>query len=207
MKFLKVLSVVFVIIMLSSMFISCAGVKVEFGIEGCFEKKEDVNNPNNEIVDSDEEEQVRYKAKADIKIIDYNHKVLYETDEPFEYDSGFFEPTLVKFIQNYADMNEKKIGCKIGDNGLLASISITKKGVTKTYEAEEKIVSLYDGSEQLTYWICYVNGRMVDSMKETLVKDGDVIEFYYVYPNWDKESIITTEPVVESASPEINPEV
>ena len=207
MKFLKILSVILVITMLSSMFISCAGVKVEFGIEGCFEKKEDTNNKDDAGVSSDDEEQIRHKAKAEIKIIDYNRKVLYETDEPFEYDSAFFEPTLVRFLQNYADMNDKKIACKIGDNGLPSSISITKKGITKTYAAEEKIISLYDGNETETYWVCYVNGRMVDRMKDTLVKDGDVIEYYYVYPNWDKESIITTEAPVASVAPESIPEV
>ena len=203
MKFLKVLSVIFVIAMLSSLFISCAGVKVEYGIEGCFEKKEEVADSADD--NASDETQTRHKVKAHLKIVDYTEKILYTTDvdDPFEYDSAYFAPTVVKFIQNYADMNEKKISCRFADNGLVSSIGITKKGVTKTYEAETEI-ELDDGSVQKTYWVCYINGEMVSSMKETLVKDGDVVELYYVYPDWDKESILPDEPV-EEVTPEETP--
>ena len=204
MKFLKVLSVIFVIAMLSSLFISCAGVKVEYGIKGCFERKVEVTDGGDDAVS--DETQVRHKVKAHLKIVDYSEKILYTTDvdDPFEYDSAYFEPTVVKFIQNYADMNDKKISCKFADNGLLSSIGITKKGVTKNYDAQTEIVSQYDGSTQKTYWVCYINGEMVSSMKETLVKDGDVVELYYVYPDWDKESILPDEPV-EDVTPEETP--
>jgi hypothetical protein len=205
MKFLKVLSVIFVIAMLSSLFVSCAGVKVEYSIKGCFEKKVEVNNSGDDA-DAGAETQVRHKVKAHLKIVDYSERILYATDvdDPFEYDSAYFEPTVVKFIQNYADMNEKKISCKFADNGLLSSIGITKKGVTKNYDAQTEIVSQYDGSTQKTYWVCYINGEMVSSMKETLIKDGDVVELYYVYPDWDKESILPDEPV-EDITPEDTP--
>ena len=206
MKFLKILSVILVIAMLSSFFISCEGVTVKYEIEGCFEKKEDVKNNDDQGVTPDDEEQARYKVKAHVKVVDYNNKELYSTDELFEYDSAFFEPTIVQFLKNHAEMNDKKISCKIASNGLISSISITKKGNTTSYNAEETIISHYDGSEQKTYWICYVNGRAVDSMKETLVKDGDVIAFYYVYPNWDKESITTPETTVPETPAETIPE-
>ena len=197
MKFMKILSVVFVIIMLSSLFISCAGVKVEYGIKGCFEKKVEATDNQGDLVE--DVNQVRYKAKAHFKVIDYNDRVLYSTDvdDPFEYDSAYFQPTVVKFIQNYADMNDKKISCKFADNGLVSSIGITKKGQTKTYEAETEVVSQYDGTTQKTYWVCYINGEIVDSMKETLVKDGDVVELHFVYPDWNKESILPSNPDAE----------
>ena len=85
MKFLKILSVILVIAMLSSFFISCEGVTVKYEIEGCFEKKEDVKNNDDQGVAPDDEEQARYKVKAHVKVVDYNNKELYSTDELFEY--------------------------------------------------------------------------------------------------------------------------
>ena len=190
MKFVKIISAILLIAMMSSMCISCGDIKVEYGLQGCFEKKEDANKDQGPALE--EETRERYTVKAHFKVIHYDNKELYSTDddEPFEYDSAFFEPTVVKFIQAYASMNDKKITCKIADNGLVSSIGITKKGQTKTYKAEETVISQYDGSEQKTYWVCYINGKMVSSMKDTVVKDGDVVELYYVYPDWDKESIL-----------------
>ncbi len=203
MKFLKILSVIFVIAMLSSLFVSCAGVKIEYGIKGCFEKKEEGNTP---VGPSEGDETLpRHKVTAHFKVVDYRGRELYYTDaeDPFEYDSAYFEPTVIKFVQNYADMNDKKISCEISKAGIISSISIMKKGQTTKYAAEETVISQYDGSEQKTYWVCYINGEIVSSMKDTIVKDGDVVALYLVYPDWDKESILPEE--TPSVTPEETP--
>ena len=203
MKFVKILSIVFVIAMLSSLFVSCAGVKVEYGIKGCFEKK--VDNSGIPTGPSEgEETQLRHKVTAHLKVVDYKGRELYYTDaeDPFQYDSAYFEPTVIKFVQNYADMNDKKLSCEISKAGIISSISITKKGQTVKYAAETTVISEYDGSEQKTYWVCYINGEIVASMKETIVRDGDVVELRLVYPDYDKEPIIS-DPVDQVPS---NPE-
>lgn len=203
MKFLKILSVIFVIAMLSSLFVSCAGVKVEYGISGCFEKKEENNGPAVQDPSSGDETQLRYKVTAHLKIVDYKGREVYYTDaeDPFEYDSAYFEPSVVRFVQSYASMNDKKFSCEVSKNGIISSISITKKGQTVEYAAEETVISEYDGSEQKTYWVCYINDEMVSSMSDTIVKDGDVVALYLVYPDWDKEPIVPEEPS-ESTAPE-----
>ena len=206
MKIVKILSAILVIVMLSSTIISCGDVKIEYGVEGCFEKKEENNNTDQGAVQG-EETRLRHKVKAHLRIVDYNNKELYATaeEDPFEYDSAYFEPTVVKFIQNYADMNDKKISCKIADNGLISSISITKKGQTKDYKAEASVISQYDGSTQKTYWVCYINGEMVSSMKDTLVKDGDVVELHYIYPDWNTPTITTAPESTAELIPESTP--
>lgn len=194
MKFSKILSVFLVIIMLASLFVSCSGVKVTFGISGCFDKKEEdtqIHLPS----DDNGETLPRKKATAHFKVLDHTGKEVYSTDEdnPFEYDSAFFEPTIIKFVENYCFMNENKIQCSISNN-VVNSVSIIKKGNSTKYAAGETVISALDGSEQVTFWVCEVNGKEVDSMKETIVKNGDVVALRLAYLGSDK--------VVETEKPE-----
>lgn len=192
MKFSKILSVFLVIIMLASLFVSCSGVQVTFGISGCFKEDEDdsqVQLPS----DNNGETLPRKKVTAHFKVLDHTGKEVYSTDadEPFEYDSAFFEPTIVKFVESYCFMNENKIKCSISSTGVINVVSITRKGVTTKYAAGETVISALDGSEQTTFWVCEVNGKEVDSMKETVVKDGDVVALRLAYLGSDK--VVETE--------------
>ena len=194
MKFSKILSVFLVIIMLASLFVSCSGVQVTFGISGCFKEKEDdsqIHVPS----DDNGETLPRQKVTAHFKVLDHTGKEVYSTDvdEPFEYDSAFFAPTVIKFVENYCFMNENKIKCSISNN-MVNSISVIKKGVTTKYAAGTIVISELDGSEQSTFWVCEINGKEIDSMKETVVKNGDVVALRLAYVGSDQ--------VVETSAPE-----
>ena len=194
MKFSKILSVFLVIIMLASLFVSCSGVKVSFGISGCFKEKEDdsqIQLPS----DDNGETLPRKKVTAHFKVLDHTGKEVYSTevDEPFEYDSAFFDPTIIKFVENYCFMNENKIECSISNN-VINSVSVIRKGVKTKYAAGETVISELDGSEQITFWVCEINGKEVDSMKDTIVKEGDVVALRLAYLGSDK--------VVESEKPD-----
>ena len=186
MKFSKILSVFLVIIMLASLFVSCSGVQVTFGISGCFKEKEDDSQIH--VPSGDNGETLpRQKVTAHFKVLDHTGKEVYSTDvdEPFGYDSAFFAPTVIKFVENYCFMNENKIKCSIS-NDMVNSISVIKKGVTTKYAAGTIIISEFDGSEQATFWVCEINGKEIDSMKETVVKDGDVVALRLAYVGSDK---------------------
>jgi len=194
MKFSKILSVFLVIIMLASLFVSCSGVKVSFGISGSFKEKEDdsqIQLPS----DDNGETLPRKKVTAHFKVLDHTGKEVYSTevDEPFEYDSAFFDPTIIKFVENYCFMNENKIECSISNN-VINSVSVIRKGVKTKYAAGETVISELDGSEQITFWVCEINGKEVDSMKDTIVKEGDVVALRLAYLGSDK--------VVESEKPD-----
>ena len=191
MKISKILSVFLVIIMLASLFVSCSGVQVSFGISGCFKEKEDDSQIH--IPSGDDGETLpRQKVKAYFKVLDHTGKEVYSTeaDEPFEYDSAFFAPTVIKFVENYCFMNENKIKCSISGN-MVNSISVIRKGVTTKYASGTTVISEYDGSEQVTFWVCEINGKEIDSMKETIVKDGDVVALRLAYVGSDK--VVATE--------------
>ena len=184
MKFTKIIALFIAVITLLAMFTAC----------------------NNEPVESTEpagpqETAPRYKALVHVKVVDYKGNEVYSTDEdePYEYDSGYYEPYVFVFLEDFAFMNEKEFAYKAkkyetgtDEDGekittyVLETISITQKKKTKDYKAGEQIESLYDGSTQATYWVCIINGEEVENMNETIIQDGDTVEFRLAYKDSNK---------------------
>ena len=145
-------------------------------------------------VNNTPEEEIRYKANIHMIVTDTNGKQVYATDpeEPHEYDSGYSEPYIFTFIEDYAFFNEKhfsyettsrNVGTDEDGNKIkeykLESITITQKKKTKTYASDTTITIEIDGKkyETKTYWVCYVNGVEIDDANATILKDGDTSEF------------------------------
>ena len=157
------------------------------------------------------QDQIRYKAKIHLVVVDHKGKVVYSTDEeePHEYDSGYSEPYIFTFIEDYAFFNTKyfdyetssrNVGKDEDGNNIkaytLESITITQKKKTKTYAANTTI-TFEDGGKQYqtkTYWVCYVNGKEVDDANNTLLKDGDTIELRLSYNANDKSNPVEETP-------------
>lgn len=196
MKLTKIIAAILAVVLLMTMFTACntgnSGATTPPAGEG-----------------SGSPDAVRYKAKVNVIVTDVTGERVYETDpeEPYEYDSGYYEPYIFTFLEDLAFMNSKEFDYtatkytadKKDENGdvvmdedgnpvkvtlyTLKSISITVRKRTKVYSAEKAIISEVDGSEQITYWICMVNGEEVENMNETLLKDGDTVEFRLTYKN------------------------
>lgn len=154
-------------------------------------------------------DQVRYKANIHLKVVDHNGKEVYATDpeEPHEYDSGFTEPYIFTFIEDYAFFNTKEFDYETSSRNVgtdedgnkikeykLESITITQKKKTKIYAADTTVTFEADGQKYTTktYWVCYINGNEVDDANATILQDGDTIEFRLTYNENDKST-----PVVE----------
>ncbi len=182
MKFTKILALVIALISVLSMLVAC-----------------DMGDGNETPAPVGPVETVRYKALVHVKVVNWDGKVVYETEEeePYEYDSGYSEPYIFTFLEDFAFMNSKEFAYKakkskestneagesIAVSYTLESISITQKKKTKTYKAGDQITSKYDGSEQSTYWVVYVNGEEIKDMNGYLIKDQDVVEFRLAYAN------------------------
>ncbi len=184
MKFTKIIALFVAVITLLAMFTAC-------------NEEPQVTTP--EV--GTQETTPRYKALVHVKVVDYKGNVVYSTDEeePYEYDSGYYEPYVFTFLEDFAFMNEKEFAYKANkksngtdENGNeivtyeLVSITITQKKKEKVYKADEEIESLYDGSKQKTYWVCFINGEEVEKMNETIIQDGDTVEFRLAYKDSHK---------------------
>ena len=191
MKFVKVLSMILAIISVMSMFAAC-------NMSG---QGEETPADVPEVIET----KPRHKVTAHFKVLDHNGKEIYSTDEdePYEYDSANYEPTVLLFIEDYAFMNHKKFAYKLNSNNLIDSVSITKKKKTTTYKAGEVVTSKLDGSEQKTFWVCLINGKEIASMEETIVQEGDVVVLRLAYYGSDKvteteRQEFTTPPATEA---------
>ena len=173
MKFTKILASFLALIAVLTMFAGC-----DMGNGG-----EETGN----ILDSDGETQKIYAATAHFKVVDYDGTEIYSTDEeePYEYTSRYYEPTVLVFIEDYAYMYSDEFSYKMNGN-LVNSVSITKRKKTTTYSAGTEIISEFDGSTQKTFWVCMIIGKEIDSMSETIVQDGDVVVLRLAYKDSDK---------------------
>ena len=185
MKFTKIIALFVAVITLLAMFTAC----------------NDQPQETTGGADIPQESMTRYKALVHVKVVNYNGKEVYSTDEeePYEYDSAYYEPYVFTFLEDFAFMNDKEFAYKAkkyetgtDENGekittyVLESISITKKKKETTYKSGEEIVSLYDGSNQTTYWVCIINGEEIENMNETIIMDGDTVEFRLAYKDSHK---------------------
>jgi hypothetical protein len=180
MKFVKILSAILAVIAVMAMFAACTPA-----------------GPGEETPPVDDvpaETKPRHQVKAHFKVLDHNGKEVYSTDEdePYEYDSANYEPTVLTFIEDYAFMNYKKFAYKLNSNNLIDSVSITSKKKTTTYKAGEVVISKLDGSEQKTFWVCLINGKEIASMEETIVQEGDTVVLRLAYYGSDK--VVETKP-------------
>ena len=150
-----------------------------------------------------------YSAKVNFIVIDTKGNEVYATDpeDPYEYSSKYYEPYLYTFIEDFAFIYDKEFSYEVDkytvdkkdENGktvyendkpvkvdmyTLESITITERKKTKTYSAGD-VVTLEDGTEQETYWICLINGKEVDNMNETIIKDGDTVVLRLTYKGQD----------------------
>lgn len=141
-----------------------------------------------------------YAATAHLKVVDYDGDEIYSTDEdePYEYTSRYYEPTVLVFVEDYAYMYSDEFSYKM-NGSLIESISITKKKKTTVYSAGTEITSEYDGSKQKTFWVCMINGEEIDSMEDAVVKTGDVVVLRLAYKDSDK---VTEAPPPEYVEPE-----
>ena len=152
----------------------------------------------------------RYQAKVNFIVIDTKGNEVYATDpeDPYQYDSGYYEPYIYTFIDDFAFMYEKEFSYDVDDytvdkkdengetiydeNGkavkvemyTLKWITITERKKSKTYSAGE-IITLEDGSKQETYWVCLINGKEIKNMNETIIKDGDTVVLRLTYKGQD----------------------
>ena len=200
MKFIKMIACLMAVISALSMLVAC-----NMGDGAQTTPPQGGNNP---------QEQIRYKANIHMIVTDHKGNEVYATDpeEPHEYDSGYSEPYIFTFIEDYAFFNTKEftyetssynVGTDEDGNKIkaytLESITITQKKKTKIYAADTTITFELDGKkyQTKTYWICYINGEEVTDANNTILKDGDTIEFRLSY---DADDI--SNPVVEEAAPQ-----
>lgn len=194
MKFVKFLSAILAVITVMAMFAACTPT----------------GTPEESLPEEPEEIETEplYKVTAHFKVLDHNGKEVYSTDEdePYEYESPYYAPTVLLFIEDYAFMNYKKFEYKANKNNGIDSVTIISKKKETTYKAGETVVSKLDGSEQKTFWICLINGKEVESMAEDLVKDGDTVVLRLAYLGSDKvtetERPEYTEPLVTEPTEE-----
>ena len=195
MKFVKIIACLLAVLSALSMLVACNTGK---------------GGQTTPPVNNNPQDQIRYKAKIHLIVTDHKGKEVYATDaeEPHEYDSGYSEPYIFTFIEDYAFFNSKEfeyetssrnVGTDEDGNKIkaytLESITITQKKKTKIYAANSTI-TFEDGGQKYqtkTYWVCYVNGNEVDDANNTILKDGDVIELRLSYNANDKST-----PVVET---------
>lgn len=173
MKFTKILASLLALITVLAMFAGC--------------NTTGSGDESNDVIDSDGETQKVYAATAHFKVVNYDGKEIYSTDEeePYEYTSKYYEPTVLVFVEDYAYMYSDEFSYKMNGN-LISSVSITKRKKTTTYSAGTEITSAFDGSKQKTFWVCMINGKEIDSMSETIVQDGDVVVLRLAYKDSDK---------------------
>ena len=180
MKFVKFLSAILAVITVMALFAACTPTEVpEESIP------EDVGEPETDPL---------YKVTAHFKVLDHNGKEVFSTDEdaPYEYESPYYEPTVLLFIEDFAFMNYKKFEYKVSKTNTIESVTIISKKKETTYKAGETVTSKLDGSEQKTFWVCLINGKEIASMGETIVQDGDVVELRLAYLGSDK--VVETQP-------------
>ena len=196
MKFTKIIACLLAVISTLSMLVAC-----DMG-NGGETTPPVVNNPQN---------QVRYKANIHMIVTDHKGNQVYATDpeEPHEYDSGYTEPYIFTFIEDYAFFNTKNFAYETSSRNVgtdedgnkikaytLVSITITQKKKTKTYAADTTITFEKDGKQYQTktYWVCYINGEEVEDANATILKDGDTIEFRLSYNEDDVSNPVEETP-------------
>ena len=194
MKFVKFLSAILAVITVMAMFAACTPTETP---------EESLPEEPSEV-----ETDPLYKVTAHFKVLDHNGKEVYSTDEdaPYEYESPYYEPTVLLFIEDYAFMNYKKFEYKTNKNNGIDSVTIISKKKSTTYKAGETVTSKLDGSEQKTFWVCLINGKEIPSMEETVVQDGDTVVLRLAYLGSDKvtetERQEYTEPLVTEPAAE-----
>ena len=180
MKLLKILSALLAVITVMAMFAACTPTEA----------------PEESLPEEPEEAETEplYKVTAHFKVLDHNGKEVFSTDEdaPYDYESPYYEPTVLLFIEDFAYMNYKKFEYKTNKNNGIDSVTIINKKKSTTYKAGETVTSKLDGSEQKTFWVCLINGKEIASMSETIVQNGDVVELRLAYLGSDK--VKETEP-------------
>ena len=125
-------------------------------------------------------------AKAHLSIVDVEGNVIYSTEEEdeemYEYSSAYYEPTVFNFFDEYCFINDKKLEYKQDKNmpGIIKSITLKTKKGDVVYAADEKYYVTEDHYEY-TFWVCLVNGVEINSLDETIVKDGDNIVLRLTY--------------------------
>ncbi len=181
MKFLKILSAFLAVITVMVMFAACNPAA-------------DVEETLPNDVPEEVETKPLYTVNAHFKVLDHYGKEVYSTDEdePYYYESPYYEPTVLNFIEDYAFMNYKKFEYKVNSKNIIEWVSIINKKKTTTYKAGETVISKLDGSEQKTFWVCLINDKEVASMADTLVQEGDVVVLRLAYYGSDK--IVETQP-------------
>ena len=136
-----------------------------------------------------------YAAKAHLSIVNVDGKVVYSTEEEdeemYEYTSARYEPTVLAFLEDYCDMNDKK------------TISIiTKKGKVD-YKADVEY-NVNETTKKNTFWICLINGKEIaGQLDETLIQDGDNVVLRLTYEGQDisetkRPEYVETEPTPEA---------
>ena len=198
MKFIKMIACLMAIISAISMLASCT-----ISLDG--------KTTTEPVVNTDPVEQIRYKAKVHLIVTDHKGNEVYATDleEPHEYDSGYSEPYIFTFIEDYAFFNAKEFSYETSSRNVgededgnkikaytLESVTITLKKKTKTYAADSNI-TFEDGGKKYqtkTYWIFYINGKEVDDANGTILKDGDTIELRLSYNANDKSNPVEDTP-------------
>jgi hypothetical protein len=175
MKFLKILSAFLAVITVMVMFAACNPAA-------------DVEETLPNDVPEEVETKPLYTVNAHFKVLDHYGKEVYSTDEdePYYYESPYYEPTVLLFIEDFAFMNYKKFEYKISKTNTIESVTIISKKKATTYKAGETVTSKLDGSEQKTFWVCLINGKEIASMEETIVQDGDVVVLRLAYKDSDK---------------------
>ena len=194
MKFVKILSAILAAITVMAMFAACT--PTETPDESLPEEPSEV------------ETDPLYAVTAHFKVLDHYGKEVFSTDEeePYEYESPYYEHTVLLFIEDFAFMNYKKFEYKINSKNQIESVTIINKKKETTYKAGETVVSKLDGTDQKTFWVCLINGKEVPSMEDTIVQEGDVVVLRLAYLGSDKvtetERQEYTEPLVTEPAEE-----
>lgn len=207
MKFVKIIACLLALISALTMFASCT-----------------ITNHGAETTPAatdDPQEQVVYKANVHLIVTDHNGKEVYTTmsenpedNIPHAYESGFEEPYIFAFIEDYKFFNEKTFDYEAtsrkktvkNENGeeetvtlyTLKEVRITLKKKTKSYASGTVVTFEKDGKKYQTetYWVFYVNGVEVKESNEKLLKDGDVLELRLSYDDTDMSNPVEETPVV-----------
>ena len=155
---------------------------------GCgFEVVEEESTP----AETEVEELPFKEARAHLIFMDIDGKVIYsseeEDDEIYLYSSQWLDPTILNFVEDYCYMNDDKLGYKIDTKtNTLKTITIKDKKGDIDYAAGDKKYTNDSGKKVDTYWLCYVNGKELETQIDTtMVEDGSTIILRLVYVGQD----------------------
>ena len=131
-------------------------------------------------------------ARAHLVFMDIEGNVLYSSEEEdgemYVFTSPYLEPTILNFVEDYCYMNDGNIQCKIDSktNTLKTITIVNKKGNVDYTAGSKKYVNESTGKKVDTYWLCYVDGKELESqIDNTNVTDGSTIIIRLVYVGQD----------------------